>query len=151
MKTLEWNPRNYLGSEMWNAWQDALEDEEWRKRDRERRREMKRKRKEERLRDLQFELENEVLRRQQTVIPITGSTDRASASGSSAVKLNNPHGGRKRTVNSNTNTNTSAIVKAKSRQQPPTTTSKPPPRPMVKERRLERLLRRPLQRRASPS
>ena len=64
MKTLEWNPRDYLGKEMWEQWQDALKEEERRKRERERRREIERKKKEEKLLDLQLELEHEVLRRQ---------------------------------------------------------------------------------------
>ena len=63
MKTLEWNPRHYLGPEMWGQWQDALEEEDRRKTERERKREIRRKRKEEKLLDLQIELENEVLRR----------------------------------------------------------------------------------------
>ena len=64
MKTLEWNPSHYLGPVMWEQWQDALDEEERRKREKTRKEEIKRQRKEERLLNLQLELENEVLRRQ---------------------------------------------------------------------------------------
>lgn len=63
MRTLEWNPLEYLGSEMYGQWQDALSDEEERRQERERRRELARLRKEERLLSLHLELENKVLRR----------------------------------------------------------------------------------------
>lgn len=63
MKALEWSPLDYLGSAMYNHWQDALVDEEQRRDKRERRDEAKRKQKEERLLNLHYEIENEVLRR----------------------------------------------------------------------------------------
>jgi hypothetical protein len=63
MKTLEWNPHDYLGSTMYNQWQEALADEEERRIKRERRQETKRKRKQERLLNLHIEIENEVIRR----------------------------------------------------------------------------------------
>jgi len=58
MKTLEWSPVNYLGSEMYNQWQEALAMEEERRKERERRRERQRRRKEERLLNLHIEIEN---------------------------------------------------------------------------------------------
>jgi hypothetical protein len=63
MKTLEWNPLEYLDSKMYAQWQDALSDEEERRKERERRRAFARLRKEERLLDLHLELENKVLGR----------------------------------------------------------------------------------------
>lgn len=56
MKTLEWNPRHYLGSTMFHQWQDALDFEEERNKKRERRKEKKRRRKEEQLLNLHIEL-----------------------------------------------------------------------------------------------
>jgi hypothetical protein len=56
MKTLEWNPRHYLGSTMFNQWQDALDFEEKRSKKRERRKEKKQRRKEEQLLNLHLEL-----------------------------------------------------------------------------------------------
>jgi hypothetical protein len=67
LKSLALSPREYLGEVMWEQWQEALEIEEQRNRERERRLGVKRKRKEERLRDLQMELENEVMRMQKNV------------------------------------------------------------------------------------
>ena len=63
MKTLEWNPRTYLGEEMYNHWQDALEEEDRRRTERERRKELLRHRKEQRIVNLHLELESELLRR----------------------------------------------------------------------------------------
>lgn len=63
MKTLEWNPRNYLGEEMYLQWQSSLKDEEKRREERERRKELQRHRKEEELLNLHIEIENEVMRR----------------------------------------------------------------------------------------
>ena len=56
MKTLEWNPRHYLGSTMFNQWQDALDFEEKHSKKRERRKEKKQRRKEEQLLNLHLEL-----------------------------------------------------------------------------------------------
>jgi hypothetical protein len=56
MKTLEWNPRHYLGSTMFSQWQDALDFEEERNKRRERRKEKKQRRKEEQLLNLHLEL-----------------------------------------------------------------------------------------------
>lgn len=63
MKSLEWNSLTYLGDEMYRYWQDALEEEDRRKKEREERKERKLRLKEERLLNLQIEIENEVLRR----------------------------------------------------------------------------------------
>jgi hypothetical protein len=57
MKTLNWNARNYLGDEMYNNWQDALEKEHRVKNHRERKRDLQRQRKEEQLLHLRIELE----------------------------------------------------------------------------------------------
>lgn len=63
MKTLDWNPLDYLGTTMYNQWQKALADEEERRAKRERRREVRRKRKEEQLLNLHIEIENEYRRK----------------------------------------------------------------------------------------
>ncbi|KAL7574979.1 hypothetical protein ACA910_010798 [Epithemia clementina (nom. ined.)] len=63
MKTLDWNPRHYLGEQMYDQWQSALEAEEERRRERKKRRDRMRRRKEERLLTLRIEMENEVIRR----------------------------------------------------------------------------------------
>lgn len=63
MKTLERNPLSYLGKEMYEQWQEALSEEEKRRKERERHKEARKNRKEERLLNLQIEIENEVLRR----------------------------------------------------------------------------------------
>lgn len=63
MKTMGWNPRNYLGEEMYNHWQSALEMEEDRRREKLKRRERMRRRKEEHILNLRIEMENEVIRR----------------------------------------------------------------------------------------
>ena len=62
MKTLEWNPRHYLGKEMYAQWQDALATEETRSLAREKRREVRQMRKERRL---QRKLQEEVIRGKQ--------------------------------------------------------------------------------------
>ena len=59
MKTLEWNALNYLGSTMYNQWQDALADEEERRLKRERRRDASRKNNEDRIRSFHFQFRNE--------------------------------------------------------------------------------------------
>ena len=59
MKTLEWNVLNYLGSTMYNQWQDALADEEERRLRRERRRDASRKNNEDRIRSFRFQFRNE--------------------------------------------------------------------------------------------
>ncbi|CAB9498317.1 Cyclin [Seminavis robusta] len=59
MKTLEWNPGDYLGSVMYEQWQDALAKEEQHNLAREKRRERRRLRKERRL---HRELQKEVIR-----------------------------------------------------------------------------------------
>lgn len=46
MKTLEWGQLAYLGSEMYNQWQDCLEEEALRREEREKRQEMRRDRQE---------------------------------------------------------------------------------------------------------
>ena len=46
---MEWKPLNYLGTEMYTQWQDALADEEVRRVESEKRQELRRVRKEERL------------------------------------------------------------------------------------------------------
>lgn len=63
LKTLEWSSVNYLGDEMYRQWQDALKDEEDRRKERERRRELQRKRKQQQLLNLHIEIENDLLRR----------------------------------------------------------------------------------------
>jgi Cyclin, N-terminal domain len=63
MKTLELNPRAYLGDEMYEQWQASLVEEEVRRQERERRRELRRQRKEQELLNLHLELENDRLRR----------------------------------------------------------------------------------------
>jgi hypothetical protein len=63
MKTLGWNPRVYLGDEMYDFWQEALEEEDGRRQDRERRKEQRRQEKQAQLLNLHIEIENEVLRR----------------------------------------------------------------------------------------
>lgn len=62
MKSLEWNPALYLGTEMFEQWQDALAEEERRKVARDKRREIRRAK---RKRRLQIELEKEVIRGKQ--------------------------------------------------------------------------------------
>lgn len=64
MKTLELSPRNYLGDEMYDQWQESLADEEDRRKERERRRERLRQLKEEKLLSLHLEIENDRFRRQ---------------------------------------------------------------------------------------
>jgi hypothetical protein len=64
MKTLEWNPLDYLGSEMCAQWQEALSNEEKRRQERERRRGIARLRKEEQLLNLHLEMENKAMRRE---------------------------------------------------------------------------------------
>jgi len=63
MKTLEWNPLDYLGKTMYGQWQKALGDEEERRAKRERRHEARRKRKEEKLLNLHIEIEQEYRRK----------------------------------------------------------------------------------------
>ena len=67
MKTLEWNVLNYLGSTMYNQWQDALADEEERRLKRERRRDASRKNNEDRIRSFRFQFKNEPSRGTGTV------------------------------------------------------------------------------------
>jgi hypothetical protein len=86
MKTLEWNPRNYLGEEMYDQWQESLADEEERRKERERRREIRRQRKEEELLNLHFEIENDRFRRQNDKEDNSG--DNLSASGEYNVRHN---------------------------------------------------------------
>jgi hypothetical protein len=63
MKTLELNPRRYLGEEMYDQWQEALHDEEFRRQEREHRHEMRRQQKEQELMNLHLELEKDRMRR----------------------------------------------------------------------------------------
>ena len=62
MKTLEWNPLDYLGTTMYSQWQKALAEEEERRAKRERKHEAQRKRKEAQLLNLHIEIENEYRR-----------------------------------------------------------------------------------------
>jgi hypothetical protein len=64
VKTLEWSALDYLGSEMYAQWQDALSNEEKRRQERERRRDIARLRKEEQLLNLHLEMENKAMRRE---------------------------------------------------------------------------------------
>ena len=68
MKTLEWNALNYLGSIMYNQWQDALADEEERRLKRERRRDASRKNNEDRIRSFRFQFRNEQSRDTATAV-----------------------------------------------------------------------------------
>lgn len=63
MKTLEWNAPTYLGETMYRQWQDALDDEDERREQRELRREKRHIRKEEQILNLHIEIENEARRR----------------------------------------------------------------------------------------
>ena len=63
MKTLEWSPKNYLGKEMYEYWQESLAQEEDRRLTRELRKERLQHRKEEELLNLHIEIENDLLRR----------------------------------------------------------------------------------------
>jgi hypothetical protein len=63
MKTLEQNPRSYLGEEMYEQWQESLVEEEFRRQERERRHEIRRQQKEQELMNLHMELENDRMRR----------------------------------------------------------------------------------------
>jgi hypothetical protein len=64
MKALEWNPRHYLGKEMYAQWQEALTTEEDRNLAREKRREIRKLRKERRLqRELQKEIRGKKVER----------------------------------------------------------------------------------------
>ena len=63
MKTLEWNPLDYLGPTMYSQWQKSLADEEERRAKRERRHEARRKQKEAQLLNLHIEIENEYRRK----------------------------------------------------------------------------------------
>lgn len=64
LKTLEWNSLDYLGSEMYAQWQEALSNEEKRHQERERRRDIAQLRKEEQLLHLHLEMENKAIRRE---------------------------------------------------------------------------------------
>jgi hypothetical protein len=64
MKTLEWSALDYLGSEMYAQWQEALSSEEKRRHERERRRDIAQLRKEEQLLNLHLEMENKAMRRE---------------------------------------------------------------------------------------
>jgi hypothetical protein len=61
MKVLEWRPLRYLGTEMYNQWQDCLITDERRREEREQRREYRRAKKERKLLklELKLKLENE--------------------------------------------------------------------------------------------
>lgn len=63
LKTLEWNPLEYLGKTMYTQWQNTLADEEERRVKREGRHNARRKRKEEQLLNLHIEMENEYRRK----------------------------------------------------------------------------------------
>lgn len=65
MKTLERNPRTYLGDTMFDQWQDALADEEERRKERAKRRERRRRKKEGFLLNLHIEMQNDAIRRKE--------------------------------------------------------------------------------------
>ena len=80
MKTLEWNPARYLGTEMFEQWQIALATEEERSAARKKRREKRHVRKQRRL---QRELQKEVIRGKQL-------SEKRKSTGSGSAKVKSP-------------------------------------------------------------
>ncbi len=103
MKTLEWSALDYLGSEMYAQWHEALSNEEKRHQERERRRDIAQLRKEEQLLSLHLEMENKAMRREnESGDPRGNASDddrsrEASSKGADTSPKNGPAGEKKTT------------------------------------------------------
>ena len=74
MKALDWNARTYLGTEMYEYWQDAIEDEEYRNEERKVRQEARKERKEQQ-KLIQIQREIDAANRRESLIEKDGDRD----------------------------------------------------------------------------
>ena len=101
MKTLDWNPRRYLGTEMYDYWQDALSTEEYQRQEREVRRGILKEKKEaKKMKRLQQELEAANRREDdESSNPVSGVAARSDAGSSVAMRENNHDKGASKAKN----------------------------------------------------